>query len=129
MRFIRDLRKQSWWWWFLVLTGFLVFGTYLAFDVLDLDGSNLPSNISSNTIASLESTQTDAERLFRLDYSTLADSSQVYFPVIPQVFGNSQPSVIRTLTRILLASHPQILARTHLGPEATSSSSSTADPA
>jgi hypothetical protein len=127
--FIRDLKKQSWIWRCLLLIGSLIFGTYLVFDVLDLDGSHSPFELSSNTIATLESIQTDAERMSRLDCSTLVDSSQVYFPVIPQVAGNSLPSVIRTLTRILLASHPQILARTHLGPEATSSSSSTGDPA
>lgn len=129
MRFIQDLRKQSGWCRVLLLIGFLVFGTYLAFDVLDLDGSNLPSNISSNTFASLESTQTDAERLFRLDYSALATSRRVSFILILQIVTASQPSGISALTRILAVHHPQILGRIRLGPEGTASSSSTVDPA
>lgn len=129
MTFIRDLKKQSWSWRFLLLIGFLVFGTYLAFDVLDLDGSNLPSDLSRNTIATLESSQTEAERLFRLDYSTLATSGQVCLIRIPQVVADPQPSVIRALTRIHAVHHQQILARMHVTPEATSSSSAAADPA
>lgn len=129
MRFIRDLRKQSWWWRFLLPIGFLVFGTYLAFDVLDLDGSNLPSDISGNTIASLESTQTEAERLFRLDYSTLVTSGQARFLLIPQCSTELESPFARFLTRTVATPHPRILARTHIGRDTAPSSSSPADPA
>jgi len=129
VRYIRDMKKTSWSLRLLLSIGFLVFGAYLAFDVLDLDGSNLPSDISSNTIASLESTQTDAERIFRLHYSTLVTSTQYCFLLIAQSAPDSQPSVSYSLTRVLAGRHPRMFARMHVRRETASSSSSTADPA
>lgn len=129
MKFIRDLRKQSWRWRFLLLIGFLVFGTYLAFDVLDLDGSNLPSDISSNTIANLEATQTDAERTFRSHYSALATSWQARFLLIPQCSTELESPFARFPTRTVATPHPRILAHTHIGRDTAPSSSSSADPA
>jgi hypothetical protein len=129
VRYIRDLEKTSWSRRCLLPIGFLVFGAYLAFDVLDLDGSNLPSHISSNTVANLEATQTDAERIFRLDSSTPATSGQTCFFLTPQVWAGFQPSLVHSLTRMAAAHHPQMLARLHVGREATPSSSSSAEPA
>ncbi len=129
LKLIRGLRKQAWGWRFFLLVGFLLFGTYLVFDVLDIDGSKLPSELSSNTLATLESPEADAERLLRLGSSALSSPSRLCFLSIPQALTDSEPSVICSHTRMVAAHNPRTLARVHVRREIGPSSTPTADPA
>ena len=59
---------QSWIWCWCWALGFALICAYIAFDVLDLDGSELQKRLDSGAVVTAAA-QGEVERLFRLDLS------------------------------------------------------------
>ncbi len=113
----------------MLLVVFLAFGTYLVFDVLDVDGSRLPSRFRSDAALSIGSIEESADRLLRVDRSNLNPfRSTALSQPLPAGAGLFRPHVV-TAARTQAARHPQILARHSTCRETVTSNPLSADPA
>ena len=61
-------RRLSWKWCLCWALGFALICTYIAFDVLDIDGSELQKRLTSGAVVTAAA-QDEVQRLFRLDLS------------------------------------------------------------
>lgn len=66
MRLGTAQRQRSWAWWGVIVAALLIFGAYLIFDVLDVDGSQMISRPADGILAA-EAFQVEADRFFRAD--------------------------------------------------------------
>ncbi|MCX5734478.1 MAG: hypothetical protein NTW68_09150 [candidate division NC10 bacterium] len=66
MRLGTAQRRRSWVWWGVIVSALLIFGAYLIFDILDVDGSQMISR-PADGILMAEALQVEADRFFRAD--------------------------------------------------------------
>ncbi len=121
-------RRRSRGWWGVFLCAFLALGVYIAFDVLDLDGSQLRDPLQGNAIAA-ESTQAETDRLLR--YAPLTPETPGPIHLSPDFrFASESPQVSPGTTAVAFA--PWLAAvrpRANLRQETSSASSPTDDSA
>ena len=128
MRLHGRQKRRSLGWWSVFLCACLAMGVYIAFDILDLDGSELRNPLPGDTLAA-EPARGETERLLP------------QAPPTPEPLGLLPPS----LTLRAVTEHPQnssravpapsaprldrIRPRSHLQQAVSSTRSSTSDPA
>jgi len=128
MRVIGIHRQRSHGWWAVFLCACLAMGVYIAFEVLDLDGSNL-RDLGPRTAIAAESASADAER-FLHQAPSIADAPGLVFPSIAVGFASESRHLSGQVNSPALAAwQGHSLPRTHLGQEASSAGSPTDDPA
>ena len=59
-------RRRSWAWWGVIVAALLIFGAYLIFDILDVDGSQMTGRPADGILVA-EALQVEADRFFRAD--------------------------------------------------------------
>jgi hypothetical protein len=128
MRRIGSQRQRSDGWWAVFLCAFLAMGVYIAFEVLDVDGSNL-RDMGPGTAIAAEPASADAER-FLHHAPAIADAPGLVFPSIPVAFASESRQLAGQATPTTLAARQgHFLPRMHLGREVSSVTSPTEDPA
>ncbi len=128
MRCHRAQRRRSRTWWGVCLFVLLATGAYLAFDVLDLDGSDLGGRPASGTAAA-EPARSEAEGRLRLDPTTPEDLRPLSAVFGFQVAALHPGSAPRAAIVVVFARRDRSLARAQLGRAAIASDSQPADPA
>ena len=122
-------RRRSWIWWVLLMIGSMACGTYLLFNVLDLDQSSLLAQLDGNGVAAVDAADADAERLLR---TTLAATEPLSLAK-PLLALGAAAQIPRTASSALPGSSPcqnyRILPRMRLTQETSAANTSTADPA
>jgi hypothetical protein len=78
-------RQRSWAWWGVIVAALLIFGAYLIFDILDVDGSQMIGRPADGILLA-EALQVEADRFFRAD------------PFAPDSTGLLSPSLSRGST-------------------------------
>jgi hypothetical protein len=132
LRGIMGLERRREWrsrgWWAVFLCAFLAMGVYIAFDVLDLDGSNF-RNPGPRTAISAEAAPSEAER-FLHRIPPIAGSPGLASAAIAIGFASETSQLTRRAASAILAFRPgRSLPRMGLGHEASSATPSTDDPA
>lgn len=128
MRLFRRQKQQSWKWWYVVLFGLLAIGTYVVFDVLDIDGSELASWDLANNLTALESAEPSSCRPPQIvpPERSLPSADDHLSQWLNAQSQQGASSISTGLTR---ARHAPTLARIRLASELTASNSLSADPA
>ena len=128
MSIITIQKQRSPGWWTVFLCACLAMGVYIAFEVLDLDGSNLRDLGPGKAIAA-EPAGVDAERLLPQGPS-IADTPGPPIPSIAWGFASGTRRLAgQTISIDLAARQSYFLPRTNLGQEASPATSPTDDPA
>ena len=121
-------RRGSHGWWAIFLCACLAMGVYIAFEVLDLDGSNLRDLGPGRAIAA-EPAAADAERLLP-QAPSIADAPGLAIPSIAGGFASGTRQLAgQTTSTTLAAWQGYSLPRIYLGQEASPATSPTDDPA
>lgn len=128
MGLISVQRRRSRAWGGLFLFALLAVGLYIAFEVLDLDGSELSSRLFGTAVAA-EPARAETERLLHQAPGTREIPGLLVLSVtLPPVSESSQVAPRRVLAT-LAALWGCILPRAHLSREASSTDSQLNDPA
>ena len=107
---------------------FLATGAYLAFDVLDVDGSDLGGRPASGAAAA-EPARSEAEGRLRQDPTTPEDPRLVSMLPVHRVGAPHRGAAPRAAAAVVPARRDRFLARAHPGRAAISSDAPPADPA
>jgi hypothetical protein len=123
MHMLRHMRSRRWrWCWAL---GLVVLCSYIAFEVLDLDGSDLPRRLGLGGAASAMA-QAEAERVFRIDLA----APNAWTPLRPSTgMRVLAPPRGRTTVREPSSRHRGPLPRRVLAPTVAGSPIAPSDPA
>lgn len=128
MRMIGMQRRRSRGWWGLFLCACLAMGVYIAFDVLDLDGSDLRDPLPGNAIAA-EPVGAEAERFLSQDLATPDASKPVFVPVVLASASESPRLTSGSSLSPVAPRLERIRPRVSLRGEMTSPTSTAGDPA
>lgn len=120
-------RRRSRIWWGVFCIAFVATGAYIAFDVLDIDGSDLRGP-AANGAAAAEPARTEAEGCLRLDCAPPELFGLAPYPPASAAIPLSQPSTPAP-GLIVVARQGRSLARTDVRGEALPSASDPVDPA
>ena len=107
---------------------FLATGAYIAFDVLDLDGSDLRGR-PAGSMAMGEPAGTEAEGRLRLDHARPEAPAQAIAPTVPRLAAPHQLTDPRSAAMATTARRDRFPARDHFARSATRSDSPSPDPA
>jgi hypothetical protein len=125
---IGDRRKCSSTWWAVFLCACLAMGVYLAFDVLDLDGSNL-RDLDPGTAMAADTASAEAGRFLPQSFSALGNQDFTAPRVDRRLAGEFSPLVRRAALESTAARAGWFRPRAHLHREVSSTPSRNADPA
>ncbi len=128
MRYIGSRRRRSRAWWGVFLCAVLAMGAYIAFDMLDLDGSSLRDAWAGSAIAA-EAVGGEAERLLPPDEA--APHATILGSAVGAVGHDSLSGSIHRPAPAprLGAPRNHTLPRTNLAKETSSTTSPSTDPA
>lgn len=128
VRLIGVQRRRSQAWWGVFLCAFVGMGSYVAFDVLDLDGSDLPNRLFGNAIAE-EASQAETERLLHPAPSTPEAPGPTSLLLALRSVPESPQLIPCTTSATCVARFGQIRPRAHVSRATPSATPSTEDPA
>lgn len=126
MRLVEVRRRRSWTWWGVFLFALLTMSSYIMFDILDVDGSQM-TGWPGDDIVVAETPQIEADRFFRGDAFT-PDSTGLLYLSLSQCFSTEVRGISPTTT-ILRIWHSRMLPRVNLHRELACASVPSADPA
>lgn len=126
MRFLKAKRSRSAMWRAVFSFALLLFGAYVFFDVLDLDGSQMTGWSRSDIIVDVEQ-QVNTARLMRAELAT-PGSSDLVPPSLLQLLSMEIGRILPSPT-ILRIRQSRLLPRVSLHQGLASQSSPTSDPA
>jgi hypothetical protein len=121
-------RRRSHGWWVVFLCACLAMGVYIAFDVLDLDGSNLRDLGPGKAIAA-EPAGVDAERLLPQGPSIADALGLAVVSIVGGFTSGTRRLAGQTASITLAAWQGYSLPRIYPGQEASPATSPTDDPA
>lgn len=121
-------RRRSRPWWSVFLFAVLATGAYIAFDVLDVDGSDLRGRPASGT-AVAEPARTEAEGRLRQDPLTPETPGVASAVPAHRVAALNHRAAPYAATAITVARRHGFLARAHTDRAAARSDSQSSDPA
>ncbi len=126
MRHSRLRRPRSRKWWGVFFFALLTMNSYVLFDILDVDGSQMTGWPGDDIIAA-EPLQVEADKALRADLPAPGSAGLLHLTLSRAATMDSHGSPLPTT--ILRIRHSQVLPRVNLRREVTRSNSLSADPA
>ncbi len=121
---VRRARSRKWWCVFCFTL--LTMNSYVLFDILDVDGSQM-TGWPGDDIITAESLQADSDPFLRADLPAPDSAGLLYLSLSRGAVMDSRGSAVATT--ILRIRHSRLLPRVNLRPEMASASLTSADPA
>ena len=121
-------RRRSRGWWGVFLCACLAMGVYIAFDILDLDGSELRDPLPGDAMAA-EPVGGEAERLLAQNLSTPEVSYPAFLALVLPSVSESPRATSRTTLSTTALRLDRIFPRVFLRRETAATTSTADDPA